>query len=813
MHRWCVLLIWLIFASSADATIPNNLGWYSMPGTNYHSVCPTPMPVGVSDCQGVTEDFAGGVYDSTRNRLTFLGGGHSAYSGNEIYALDLTGAESILRLNNPTVASSVCSTGGSVTPQCSIAGQYLDGRPSPRHTYMQLAYVPTQDYIVMISGATYANGNTPRDAWIWQPSLVGASNEWKKIRADTDGIGPSTTSGAYGRCTLYDTRNDRVYVRDDFDLWMLVPQPAGTAAPWPWVKRNSSGSGDTNENMCLYDPKRQRFVIMFDNSTNLYWYDISSTSASTNRQTDATSASCATAMGGQRGGWEYDPVQDKYIIWPAGNTIWMMTPDLPHTCTSVTYSGAPAQSPQGTFGRFRYVPKLNLFVHCFDYNANCSALRLTDASQSALSDYLMNRCYRPGVKVCRGFDSAAEVPTGVGNATGLYPGEDGIVHGVRDTSIAASGSSLKFPIESGTGANSAGMFLEKWPYEFQPGETLYIQWRQRFDTNMVNLGSAFGGGGWKQAIFYHSTDFSCTNLSIVVNNQGYRGFPYWYTKCGSGVSEWSGPDGVILEFSNPYPPGSDGTIYCRYNLPFVPPNKCFFYHANEWMTFYLVATLGAFNTPTSTIKLYAGYQGQPLQLVSYRVNWTMEPNANPAHGWDQSELTPYDTGKDGRAHAQANTWYDEFLVSTSPIAEPGGGTAPSGGDVTPPSAPTNLRVVSSTFNRIALAWDASTDDTAVTGYLVERVSGGVCAGFSQIGTTASLSYSDIGIPTNTSYCYRVRATDAANNLSGYSTNVSQSTDTVKFHPTLNLRRISYGYLSQEGSYEDPTRYHFLARMF
>jgi YD repeat-containing protein len=103
------------------------------------------------------------------------------------------------------------------------------------------------------------------------------------------------------------------------------------------------------------------------------------------------------------------------------------------------------------------------------------------------------------------------------------------------------------------------------------------------------------------------------------------------------------------------------------------------------------------------------------------------------------------------------------------------GTTQAAPDTTPPSAPTGLTptVVSST--QINLAWTASTDNVGVTGYLVERCSGASCTSFAQIGTPATTSYSDTGLTASTTYSYRVRATDAAGNLSSYSSTATGTT--------------------------------------
>src|SRR5262249_41953264 len=70
---------------------------------------------------------------------------------------------------------------------------------------------------------------------------------------------------------------------------------------------------------------------------------------------------------------------------------------------------------------------------------------------------------------------------------------------------------------------------------------------------------------------------------------------------------------------------------------------------------------------------------------------------------------------------------------------------------------------------------ASTDNVGVTGYLVERCSGTGCTNFTQIATPSGTSYKDTSVSASTPYSYRVRATDAAGNLSAYSNTASVTT--------------------------------------
>jgi chitodextrinase len=88
-------------------------------------------------------------------------------------------------------------------------------------------------------------------------------------------------------------------------------------------------------------------------------------------------------------------------------------------------------------------------------------------------------------------------------------------------------------------------------------------------------------------------------------------------------------------------------------------------------------------------------------------------------------------------------------------------------DTQPPTAPTNLVATALGVSQVNLSWTASTDNVGVTGYLVERQDPG-SQSFVQVGTSTSTNDNDTGLTAGSTYSYRVRATDAAQNLSQYS---------------------------------------------
>ncbi len=105
----------------------------------------------------------------------------------------------------------------------------------------------------------------------------------------------------------------------------------------------------------------------------------------------------------------------------------------------------------------------------------------------------------------------------------------------------------------------------------------------------------------------------------------------------------------------------------------------------------------------------------------------------------------------------------------------GSATTAANPDTTPPTAPVLAAPVAVSATQVNLTWSASSDAVGVTGYRIERCSGIGCSNFTQIGTTAATSFSVTSLAPATSYSFRVRATDAAGNLSAWSNVASVTT--------------------------------------
>jgi chitodextrinase len=99
-------------------------------------------------------------------------------------------------------------------------------------------------------------------------------------------------------------------------------------------------------------------------------------------------------------------------------------------------------------------------------------------------------------------------------------------------------------------------------------------------------------------------------------------------------------------------------------------------------------------------------------------------------------------------------------------------------DTEPPSAPGTLTATPFSDSQIELSWGSATDNVGVTFYRVERCEGAGCSNFAEIASSTSTTHMDVGLAASTSYSYRVRALDAAENEGPYSNVASATTQST-----------------------------------
>src|SRR3990170_2811218 len=87
-------------------------------------------------------------------------------------------------------------------------------------------------------------------------------------------------------------------------------------------------------------------------------------------------------------------------------------------------------------------------------------------------------------------------------------------------------------------------------------------------------------------------------------------------------------------------------------------------------------------------------------------------------------------------------------------------------DSSSPSIPSSLVATAMSPSRIEVSWIPSSDNEGVAGYKVERSTDGT--NFQELGNANGPPYADTGLPSSTTYWYRVRAYDTVGNASDYS---------------------------------------------
>jgi chitinase len=115
-----------------------------------------------------------------------------------------------------------------------------------------------------------------------------------------------------------------------------------------------------------------------------------------------------------------------------------------------------------------------------------------------------------------------------------------------------------------------------------------------------------------------------------------------------------------------------------------------------------------------------------------------------------------------QAHTSQPGWEPPNVPALWKVAT-GGGT-----DTSPPTVPGGFRSTGVTSTSVTLAWNASTDNVAVTGYEIYR-------GGTLIATVTGTTYTDTGLTAGTAYTYTVRARDAAGNRSAASNPITATT--------------------------------------
>lgn len=170
-----------------------------------------------------------------------------------------------------------------------------------------------------------------------------------------------------------------------------------------------------------------------------------------------------------------------------------------------------------------------------------------------------------------------------------------------------------------------------------------------------------------------------------------------------------------------------------------------------------------------------GLSAIPVSATQINISWNRNPRDVTAPDWiEQYRL--YRNGvliltQTGLSYSDTSlTPNTPYTYTVSCVGTSGEGpksgslmvaTPPSEQDTQAPTVPVGLSATSYGAGQIFLAWTPSTDNVGVSLYRIQR--DGVV-----IGTSSVPNFTDTGLASGQVYVYRVRAEDAAGNLSAYS---------------------------------------------
>jgi hypothetical protein len=410
--------------SGSGPVLSSTPGWHKIPGTalcggpeNANALTvPNNFPANLGSytsygfpfadtCYDEYDDSSTAIVDTLRKRMIFWGGGHNGYWGNDIFDLEIsnigTGNPLMLRLDNPANPNNpVGGTAGQMEYETLYACSYVTNctptinTPGSRHTYNNLAYIPSTDQMLSFGGALTPNGYASSDTWLLNMSSVlascapgatalGCNPAWSNV---------SPTSGPIGNqfnYVNYDANHDVVWVADNNNSNGI------------WIYNYSTNAYTQVSNhfpvgyhsYSVFDPIDQ-LVIVIGGGDGVHYFSTASLTSTTLVTPILINCSGLTVGGsglpgdsGQYPGLAWDPIGKVVVVYmnggPAtgGQTLYLLDPKT-WACTSETYGSVqgtdyPQSTPNfdtgdmGTFGHFQYIAAYDIFVLCNDPHEDC----------------------------------------------------------------------------------------------------------------------------------------------------------------------------------------------------------------------------------------------------------------------------------------------------------------------------------------------------------------------------------------------------------------------------------------------------------
>jgi len=375
-----------LVATSAAAGPLDDLAageWYEVPNSHLRDVAydwsPDPTPGNVG---GIIKAWGGGAFDTQGERLLILGGGHGDYGGNEIYALDLDTVNDDPAAN-PWTDLTVPEAYGALDPDCSNPDNLTDNdQRRSQHTYSRLAYIPALNALCDTGGSigyTYCPALRQLDCYDFDDGA------WHLALTAADAAGTGSVGAVHpvtGEWWLQGGSGSGLLGR--FDPQTLT---------WTYGNYdNIPGSSPGNMSAAI-DPIRNRLIVLGNN--RLWALDLDTFEPGVTELSELPVASTGgdDVVAAGAPGFAYDQVQDRMVAWIGGSDVYLLNLD-DWTWSRSTPGGAvpTAAAQNGTYGRFRYSSKYNVFVAVNSVDENAYVLKLA-ATPPECSGTATTSCY------------------------------------------------------------------------------------------------------------------------------------------------------------------------------------------------------------------------------------------------------------------------------------------------------------------------------------------------------------------------------------------------------------------------------------
>lgn len=296
----------------------------------------------------VMRPWSGAAYDNRRSRLVVWGGGHGDYWGNELYAFDMI----TLRWQQLTERTPYAQATKSVD-------SYVDGRPSSRHTYGGLQYIPTIDRFFSSGGSVWGSGSCIGGTWLFDFTAMPAENGWSRL---------ADSKGGCGMVSAFDSATGHVWYATGAKLFEF--NPLNLVAPW--TQRASNLDFKFYLSAAIDTARRKLMPLGGDNGKQpgLRAYNIGALAPSVVTGGRLTTYGANEIEKSNPPGFAYDSSRDRLVAWNGigfgGGFIHVFNSDTQTwtrrspASTNISLPTAPASN--GTYGRFQYVPDKNVLI-------------------------------------------------------------------------------------------------------------------------------------------------------------------------------------------------------------------------------------------------------------------------------------------------------------------------------------------------------------------------------------------------------------------------------------------------------------------